>query len=248
MVRAERQEEHHDHQENTELDPVLPFVVLAARAAIGLDDFVCDADVTSGDDHANEPEVPVQVDDDPFVEFQSWLLFQVHTGLDLCQINYGLVAQNNVGKRRATKDHHPDGGREHFAKGQIVSERQAARHHDLKESVQTYQPQQGDAGVLRAVEKRADVAGQNQDCSEVLAQLGDSVEGHDQGHEHVGRDDVFQVHHEGGGGFQVQGDPGRHAVEQQRHGEHHEVENGDDVLVVNESSALKGSIRCLVGG
>lgn len=35
----------------------------------------------------------------------------------------------------------------------------AAGHHDLKETVQTYQAQQGDAGVLGAVENRADVAG-----------------------------------------------------------------------------------------
>lgn len=79
----------------------------------------------------------------------------------------------------------------------------------------------------------------------MLAHFAGGVDRHDQGHEHVSGNDVFQVHNEGGCGLQAQGDPGGYAVEQQRHGEHQKVKNGDHVLVVNETFALLG--RCLVG-
>ena len=39
------------------------------------------------------------------------------------------------------------------------------------------------------------------------------LEGDQQRHDHVGQQQVPQVHHEGGGGADVQGDPYRHTIE-----------------------------------
>ena len=98
--------------------------------------------------------------------------------------------------------YHPDWAWNHFAEGQITKQL-ALGGHDLEEAVQTYHTQQSDTCVQCAVENGADVTVNDVNCFRYGFQVTRAFEWEDQGHDDVSGQEIFQVHHEGGGGLEV---------------------------------------------
>lgn len=100
---------------------------------------------------------------------------------------------------------------------------------------------------MYAVENGFDVTTERIHYARDVAQALRANDRDNQGQKYVCTNQIFQVHDECGGGLEVKGDPGCHAVQQQSYGEHQEVESRHDVLVVDETNAGRIIVGCLIG-